>query len=221
MSVEVCHYRLSLRGKPVGSHTLSTDHRGRTTILDAKLMLQGRGPLRSATVTQQSKVHRQQFFSFSFQEKSVEGSDTRTFEVLFDIEAGQVVASRNRDKATVPYIQALEDPLGLLHHLRSLEPQETVLRVPMLGKDVVVERVGETALETALGERNAYAYALQPGGSYVYVDTAAPHLILMMRQRFDGQLLDAHLVRVDEEAEAPRESGSRRKRRRRRRKRKN
>ena len=220
MPVEVCHYRLSVRGKPVGSHTLSTDHRGRTTVLDAKLMLQG-GSLRSATVTQQSKVHRQQFFSFSFQEKNVEGSDTRTFEVTFDLEAGQVVAKRNRDEATVPYIQAFEDPLGLLHHIRSLGPEETTLRVPLLGKDVVVERVGETAVETVLGERSAYAYTLQPGGSYVYVDTQAPNLILMMRQRFDGQLLDAHLVRVDEEAEAPREPSSRRKRRRRRRKRKN
>ena len=219
MSVEVCHYRLSLRGKPVGTHVLATHHRGRTTVLDAKLTLQGQGPLRSATVTQQSKVHRQQFFSFSFQEKSLEGSDTRTFEVLFDIEAGQVVASRNRDEATVPYVQAFEDPLGLLHHIRSLGPGETTVRVPMLGKDVVVERVGETALETVLGERTAYAYALQPGGSYVYVDTQTPNLILTMRQRFDGQLLDAHLVRVDEEAEAPRESSSRRKRRRRRKRR--
>ena len=200
---------------------LTTHHRGRTTILDAKLTLQGQGPLRSATVTQQSKVHRQQFFSFSFQEKSVEGSDTRTFEVLFDIEAGQVVASRNRDKATVPYVQAFEDPLGLLHHIRNLGLEETTVRVPMLGKDVVVERVGETALETALGKRTAYAYALQPGGSYVYVDTQTPNLILMMRQRFDGQLLDAQLVRVDEETEAPSESGSRRKRRRRRRKKRN
>ena len=220
MSVEVCHYRLSLRGKPVGSHILATQHRGRTTVLDAKLTLQGQGSLRSATVTQQSKVHRQQFFSFSFQEKSVEGSDTRTFEVLFDIEAGQVVAKRNREEATVPYIQAFEDPLGLLHHVRSLAPEETTLRVPMLGKNVVVERVGETTLETALGERTAYAYALQPGGSYVYVDAQTPNLILMLRQRFDGQLLDAQLVRVDEEAEAPREPSSRRKRRRRRRKRK-
>lgn len=218
MPVETCHYRLSARGKPVGTHELSTSYRGRTALLGAKLMLQGKGPFRNVTITQQSKAHRDQFFSFSFQESST-ASDTQTFSLDFSLEEGLVKATSGRDSASVPYIASYEDPLSLLYHLRHLG-DETQLRVPMLGKDVVVERVGETMLETVLGERTARVYQLQPGGSYVYVDAAPPHPILMLTQRFDGQLLDALIVRVDENAEPPREAAPKRKRRRRRRKRK-
>ena len=48
-------------------------------------------------------------------------------------------------------------------------------------------------LETALGERKAYPYVLYPGPNYVYVDAAAPHLILRLTQRFEGGLLEAFL----------------------------
>ena len=216
MQVETCHYRLSLRGKPVGTHTLSTSFRGRTAILDAKMMLQAQGALRNTTIAQQSKAHRQQFFSFSFQE-TISVPESRTFKVHFDIEEGLVKAERGgNDKAFIPYIESYEDPLSLLYHLRHLN-SEDYLRVPMLGKEVVVERLGEKVLETALGEHAAHVYRLRPGGSYVYVSVDAPHPILMMTQRFDNQLLDAHIVRIDENARAPQEPNRRRKRRRKRR----
>lgn len=201
MSVEVCHYRLALRGKPVGSHLLSTQLRGRTALLEARMTLQG--SLGNATVIQRSKVHRQQFFSFSFEEETIASNDRRSFNVNFDIEAGLVQASKGTgDQASMPYVTSYEDPLGLLYHLRQLGPQEQ-LRAPMLGKSVLVERVGLTKLETVFGDREAQAYSLQPGGSYVYVDQEEPRLILMMSQRLEGQLLEAFLVRVDEEDEPP------------------
>jgi hypothetical protein len=202
MPTEVCHYRLSLRGKPVGSHVLSTAFRGRTAFLEGRLQVQG--SLGNAAITQRSKVHRQQFFSFSFEEETNAPGDRRQFQVTFDIEAGLVRASKGSDEASVPYVTSLEDPLGLLYHLRHLAPEDgETLRVPMLGKDVTVERVGRTTLDTALGEQEAQAFALHPGGSYVYVATQAPHPILMMSQRVGGQVLEAHLVRIDEEAESP------------------
>lgn len=216
MSVEVCHYRLSLRGKPVGNHMLSTSFRGRTALLGAKLMVQDR--LLNATVTQESKVHREQFFSFSFQEKTVSSVDSRTFTVVFDLEEGLVRATRGaNDSAAIPYLEPLEDPLGLLYHVRNLGPDDTSLRVPLLGKTVLVERLGQTAVDTVLGEKPAYAYLLQPGGSYLYVATEPPHPILMMSQRFDGQLLDAQLVRVDENEAIQAEPSKRRRSSRRRR----
>ena len=174
--------------------------------------------MRNATLTQQSKVHRQQFFSFSFQE-TISSPESRSFKVHFDIEEGLVKASRgSKDSASAPYLQAYEDPLGLLYHLRHLG-DETHLRVPMLGKDVTVERVAETDLDTVLGKRLARVYRLHPGGSYVYVDAEAPHPILMMSQRFDGQLLDALLVRISDEPEKRREPNRRRRSRRRKRER--
>ena len=215
MTVEACHYRLSLHGKPVGNHTLSTGYRGRTALLSSKMMLQSR--FQNATVTQHSKVHRDQFFSFAFEEKTVAASETRNFKLEFDLEEGLVRAKRGNETATTPYIQAFEDPLGLLYHIRNMG-EESTLRVPMLGKDVVVERIGDMRLETALGEKQARVYVLQPGGSHVYIDSEAPHPILMLRQRFDGQHLDALIVRIDEEVDEPRKASKRRRRRRRERK---
>lgn len=216
MAVELCHYRLALRGKPVGSQFLSVEERGAAALLDAHLALQG--SLGNADVRQRSKTHRQQFFSFAFEEETRSSSGRQSFSVTFDAEAGLVRASRGGgDQAAVPYVQAFEDPLGLLYHLRQLGPEAARLRVPMLGKEVLVERLGDTELETALGPRRAYAYLLQPGGSYVYVDQQAPHLILQLAQRLEGQLLEAFLVRVDEEAARPQpeEKENRRPRRRR------
>ena len=221
MSVEVCHYRLSLRGKLVGSQSLSTHFRGRTALLASRLQLQG--GLGSGSVSQRSKVHRGQFFSFAFEEESETPGERRSFALHFDLEAGLVRASRGADTASAPYLTALEDPLGLLYHLRALPPETARLRVPMLGHEVLVERVGERDLETALGARTASVYLLQPGSNYVYVDQAPPHLILLMQQRLEGQPLEAALLRVDEDDEAPPEAqadlerarGSRRRRRRR------
>ena len=73
----------------------------------------------------------------------------------------------------------------------------------MLGKDVVVDRIGTSSIETTLGTRQAYEYQLYPGGSYLYVDTQPPHPILMLSQRIEGQVLDALLIRMDEEADQP------------------
>ncbi len=222
MSTEVCHYRLSLRGKPVGSHTLSTGFRGRTALLGAHLTVQDR--LLNGTVTQESKVHRDQYFSFSFQEKTVGPADSRSFSVVFDLEEGLVRATRGGgDSAAVPYLEPLEDPLGLLYHVRNLgaNPLGTdaaPLRVPLLGKTVLVDRLGETTLDTVMGEKTAYVYVLKPGNNYLYVATEPPHPILTMSQPFEGYFLDAQLVRVDEDQPAPaaapkRRRGSRRRRR--------
>jgi hypothetical protein len=201
MPTEICSYRLSLRGKPLGSFVMSTSVRGRIVFLEAKLLLQG--SMGNVTVTQRSKCHRFEFYSLSFQEETVNRSETRQFSMQFDPETGLVRANKSGDVADIPYIRPFLDPLSLLHRMRHIDAEATQTRVPMIGKDVVLERIQTTELTTALGKREAYEYQLHPGGSYAYVDTAEPHHILMLSQRVDGQLLDATLVRVDEEADAP------------------
>jgi hypothetical protein len=204
MPTEVCSYRLSVRGKPIGSHVLSTSQRGRLTFLEAKFMLQG--PMGNVTVLQRSKSHRFNFHSLSFQEETGGRGDARQFNVQFDLETGLVRANKSGDIAEIPYTRPYVDPLGLLYRIRQLRVEEERVRAPMLGKDVVVERIRTLELDTTLGKREAYEYQLHPGGSYVYVDTSEPHLILMLSQRVDGQLMDATLVRVDEETDfAPRD----------------
>jgi hypothetical protein len=181
MPTEICSYRLSLRGKP--------------------LLLQG--SLGNVSVTQRSKCHRFEFYSLSFQEETVNRSETRQFSMQFDPETGLVRANKSGDVADMPYIRPFLDPLSLLHRMRHIDAEATQTRVPMIGKDVVIDRIQTTELTTALGKREAYEYQLHPGGSYAYVATTEPHHILMLSQRVDGQLLDATLVRVDEEADAP------------------
>lgn len=198
MSTEVCHYRLLVRGKPVGNHVISTAFRGRTTLLEATMVLQGR--LGASTVRQVSKIHRQQFFSFSFLEETSEGTSQRSYAIDFDINDGLVKASKGNDSASIPYILPYEDPLGLLHHLRHLPEDTTSLNVPMLGKDVTIERLNVVPVETSYGQQEAVMYQLHPGKCYVYVDCKPPHAILMMSQRIDGQMVDAVLTRRDEQA---------------------
>jgi hypothetical protein len=201
MPTEICSYRLTLRGKPLGSFVMSTSVRGRIVFLEAKLLLQG--SMGNVTVTQRSKCHRTDFYSLSFQEETQSRNDNRQFSMQFDSDTGLVRANKSGDVADMPYTRPFLDPLSLLHQMRHITPEATQTRVPMIGKDVIIERVQTTELNTAMGKREAYEYQLHPGGSYAYVDVSEPHHILMLSQRVDGQLVDATLVRVDEEADAP------------------
>jgi hypothetical protein len=209
MSVEVCSYRLALRHKPVGSQVLRTERGAEEVRLETKLSLQG--SLGQRTVLQRSQLEANGGSSLGFQEEVAGGGQTRRFELRFDREQGLVRAiSGPRDQAEAPYIRPYQDSLGLLYQLRQL-PTEQVsppapLRVPMLGKDVFVERLGELTLDTVFGERLAHAFLLRPGNNYVYVDAEAPHYILKLTQRLEGQLLEALLVKVTQEQAMPAES---------------
>ena len=222
MSVEVCSYRLTLRGAPVGTHVLRTEEKGQTAILEGRMMLQG--SMGQLTTTQTSRFHRGRKLSLGFREEFERRGEKRSYNVVFDVAQGLVKASRGQgDEASMPYIRPYRDPLGLLFELRNLEPGGDPVRFPLLGKDVTVLHLGTTEIETAIGRRVTYAYKLHPGPAYVYIDSAEPHAILQMTQRVDGQLLEALLVKVAQEdsmpareSEKPR-SGRRRRRRRRRR----
>lgn len=219
MQQEVCSYRLSLRGKPVGTHTLSSYQQGRLAILEGKLMLQGL--LGNATVRQQSRLHLNEMVSVSFAEETQERSGKRQFSVTFDKESGLVKATKGKDKSEAPLLLPYLDPLSLLHKLRLSPNENTLCRVPMLGKEVVVERLPDTEFDTPFGKRHTNVYQLHPGKSRVYIDTAEPRHILMLTQPIDGQLVDARLVKVSEETvrqsqnRKSNRSGNRRRRRRR------
>ncbi|CAN5511239.1 hypothetical protein BH24DEI1_BH24DEI1_05960 [soil metagenome] len=201
MSVEVCSYRLSLRGKSVGSQVLRTQTSRHQVRLEARLTLQG--SLGQATVTQTSSLHTPSLLSQLFSETQQDNQEKRHYQVAFDERSGLVRASCGKDSAEVPYSRPYRDPLGLLHLIRALPENETSLRVPMLGKDVVVERLPDAELRTALGNRAARVYALYPGHAYVFVDCEAPHTILKLSQRLEAGLLDALIVRVSQEDEMP------------------
>jgi hypothetical protein len=165
-------------------------------------MLQG--SLGHTITTQKSRIDRSSFHSFHYKETSTQRNQKRNFEVTFDQRNGLVtaVAGKN-DRASVPYIRPFRDPLGLLHEVRHLDSATDMVRVPLLGKDVVVQTVGEMNLDTVLGERKAYVYNLHPGNSYLYVDAEEPFPILKMTQRLADFLIDVLLVNLSHEAGPP------------------
>ena len=199
MSVEVLSYRLTYKGKPVGTHVLKAQTQGRFNLLEAHTQFQG--VLGPSTVIQRSRSHSSRYLSDRFQEETNERTGQRTFDVRFDSQSGLVTATRGpRDHASMPYIQPYRDPLSLLWELRSLGDEEHT-RVPMVGKDVDVRRVGVVELETAIGTSQAYAYVLHPGGSIVYVDVREPHRFLKFTQRLADGIIDSVIVKASEEAE--------------------
>ena len=227
VAVEVCSYRLTHKGKPVGSHELKTLHKGRVTLLEARAQYQG--ALGTSSVVQRSRCAQGERVSQRFREEWTERSGQRSFDVVFDPEQGLVTASRGRDQATAPYLLPYRDPLSLLLELRELGPREHAV-LPLLGKEVTVQRVGEVELDTHVGPRNAVAYLLHPGGSVVYVQRDAPHLLLKFTQRLSDGFVDALLVKVGEENDledfgssksSSRRGGGKRRRRSRRRPRRN
>ncbi|MDZ7705836.1 MAG: DUF3108 domain-containing protein [Trueperaceae bacterium] len=210
MSVEVCTYRVSLRGKTIGGQTLQTYQDAREVRLGARLELWGSWG--EQTIVQQSELAYPSLLSRRFSEETHDRGGKRLFEVSFDAEAGLVRASRGpKDRAEIPYVRDYQDPLGLLYRLRQLAGPVTKaatgaasdttsdIRIPMLGKDVVVERRGAASAETMLGEVSAELFVLYPGVSYVYVGVQPPHPIVRMVQRFDHQFLDVLLVRTEQE----------------------
>lgn len=199
MPVEVMSFRLTYRGKPVGTQVIKTELRGRHTVLEGKSQFQG--ALGNVTVVQRSRSHAQRFYSLRYLEETQERNDNRKFDVTFDTEAGLVSAVKGpKDQASVPYLVPYRDPLGLLHELRALEEPQEGVAVPMLGKTVNVHFAGEVDLDGAFGLRRARAYVLHPGQSVVYVDVEPPHHILKLTQRLAEGHLDALLVKVASES---------------------
>ncbi len=197
MSVEVCSYRLTMRGKPVGTHVLKTENKGRITRMEGASHFQG--GLGTLSVVQSSRSSSETHHSMRFREETKERSENRTFDVAFDEHTGLVRASRGpRDVAETPYLLPYRDPLSLLNEIRGLG-EGGALNVAMLGKDVSVQYAGEVELATALGTKRARAYLLHPGQSVVYVDVQSPHTILKLTQRLADGHLDALLVKVASE----------------------
>src|SRR5690625_2799927 len=88
----------------------------------------------------------------------------------------------------------------MLHEIRQLDPATTELTIPMLGKDVHVQFVTVTTLQTAVGPREARVYRLYPGGSLLWIGVDPSMLLLRMQQRTDGAPIEAVLTGVTSEA---------------------
>ncbi len=197
MTVESCMYSLSIGDKAVGTQVLRTAVTERTTSLEARAQWQG--VFGQQSLTQTSQLSTRTGESLRFSEEGDAKGDKHLFEIVFDAQTGLVRATRRSgsqlEKAEVPYLRPYSDPLGLLHTLRH-NLSATPLRIPMLGKDVVAERLVDTEVETGLGRRAAHTFVLYPGPSYVYIEVAEPHTILRLLQPTAHGMLEAYLTQV-------------------------
>lgn len=226
MPVEVLTYRLEYRGQPVGRHVLRSQEQGRQVYLEARLDLQG--ALGDARVTQLSRCDRDKMTSFEFRERNEDRQGIRDFVVEFDGRDGLVKARRGLDERTdMPYLKPFRDPLSLLRQVRRLDDPQEPVRVPMLGKDVLVQPLGDVTLDTAVGSRRAAAYLLQPGNAYLWIDRGPGAVILRFSQRVQEHMLEGYLVTEGSEAALSAwqeltegDDGKRKRRRRRKRRRK-
>ena len=200
MAVETLSYTLSLGAKSVGSQVLKTSVTPRVTTLELRALFQG--ALGQHGLTQTSQVLTDTGESLRFREEDDAKGDRRVYELVFDARSGLVRATRQaggqHEGAEVPLLRPLSDPLGLLHRVRETARSGTQepVRVALLGKDVVLEPLGEQALETPGGERRALGYRLSPGPSYEFVDAEPPHAPLRLVQPTVQGQLEAFLVRA-------------------------
>lgn len=223
MTVETLSYTLSLGHKAVGSQVIKTLVTSCVTTLECRALFQG--VLGAHSAQQSSQLATGSGESLRFSETTDGKGDKHSFEVAFDARSGLVKATRQTgtqvERAEVPYLRPYSDPLGLLHLLRGLEHGSVVTRrVPLLGKDVVVESLGEWALEMAQGERATFGYVLRPGPCYVYLDARPPHALVQLVQPTQYGQLEAFLVRTTQEdgllgaaKESPKDRGNKRRRR--------
>lgn len=160
------------------------------------MMLQG--SLGTTTVNQSSKTHRNYFFSINFQEVTNGPGQNRKFSVNYDRSNGLIKASRSvNDKSEIAAIAPFVDPIGLLYQVRHIDQAKDRFIVPMIGKNVIVEKIMQKEIETALGKKLANVYKLHPGRNLLYIDTERPHHILAMTQFIGNKFLDSFIVKVE------------------------
>ncbi len=207
--VEALAYRLTHHGRPAGRLLVRSGERGRVAVVEARLQLQG--VLGQATITQTSRSHADRHHSLGWRETSEGRGDGRPFDVVFDLDAGIVTATVGRhDTASVPYLLPYRDPLSLIRELRAVTAStrggpapSAPWRIPLLGKDVQVARVVDVEVEQGGGQRRGRGYVLHPGGSFVVIDLAPPHVPLKLVQKLPEGVLEALLVEVSEEDGMP------------------
>lgn len=202
MAVETLSYALSLGAKAVGSQVIKTTVTPRVTMLECRALFQG--ALGAHSIDQSSQLLTGSGESLRFSETAEIKGEKHTFEVAFDARSGLVKATRQVgaqiERAETPCLRPYRDPLGLLHTLRGLAHGAALTeRVPLLGKDVVIESLGEWVLETTNGERPTFGYVLRPGPSYVYLDARPPHAIIRLIQPTQYGQVEASLIRAVEE----------------------
>jgi hypothetical protein len=124
-----------------------------------------------------------------------DGGSGRAFETTFDRKSGLVTVHQHRDVASIALTQDYFDPVSVLQMLRTLSPETSSLRVPMVGGTVLIARLPDEVVQAPWGEVNAHVFYLRPGIGLVYIEADAPHRILKLGQTVGKFMLEGWLMR--------------------------
>ena len=151
------------------------------------------GVLGAVRRVQVSKLERATGLPVSYIES--DGGSGRAFETTFDRKTGLVTVHQHRDVASVALTQDYLDPVSVLQMLRTLSPETSSLRVPMVGGMVLIARLPDETVQAPWGEVNAHVFYLRPGIGLVYIEADAPHRILKLGQTVGKLMLEGWLMR--------------------------
>ena len=151
------------------------------------------GVLGAVRRVQVSKLERTTGLPVSYIES--DGGNGRAFETTFDRKSGLVTVHQHRDVASVALTQDYYDPVSVLQMLRTLSPETSSLRVPMVGGMVLIARLPDEVVQAPWGEVNAHVFYLRPGIGLVYIEADAPHRILKLGQTVGKFMLEGWLMR--------------------------
>jgi Protein of unknown function (DUF3108) len=151
------------------------------------------GVLGAVRRVQVSKLERATGLPVSYIES--DGGSGRAFETTFDRKSGLVTVHQHRDVASVALTQDYLDPVSVLQMLRTLSPETSSLRVPMVGGTVLIARLPDETVQAPWGEVNAHVFYLRPGIGLVYIEADAPHRILKLGQTVGKFMLEGWLMR--------------------------
>ena len=151
------------------------------------------GVLGAVRRVQVSKLERATGLPVSYIES--DGGNGRAFETTFDRKTGLVTVHQHRDVASVALTQDYLDPVSVLQMLRTLSPETSSLRVPMVGGMVLIARLPDETVQAPWGEVNAHVFYLRPGIGLVYIEADAPHRILKLGQTVGKMMLEGWLMR--------------------------
>lgn len=200
--IEITTYRLSHQTQKIGSYLLKSHRRAGKLLAEGSLQLKNFGE--TNRIWQQSEADATSFASSNYQEINEGEGFTRQFQFRYDAATAMLYANRKlngeeEESSSQPALIPYSDSLALLYLVRSMSQHDiTSRRVPMLGKDVVIERSQTAAspkpptkhnqLEPAKGlDKKHYRaplhhYRLCPGNAHIWVSSLAPYPIVKILQ---------------------------------------
>lgn len=216
--IEITTYRLSHQTQKIGSYLLKSHLRAGKLLAEGSLQLKNFGE--TSRIWQQSEADATSFSSSNYQEINEGEGFTRQFQFRYDAATAMLYANRKlngeeEESSSQPALIPYSDSLALLYLVRSMSQHDiTSRRVPMLGKDVVIER-SQTATSTASTASTAskgrgklepakgldkkhyraplHHYRLCPGNAHIWVSSLAPYPIVKILQPSSQGKIEATL----------------------------